>query len=129
MRTIVVSPSGVVFDQEARYVLASGNNGQLGILKNHIPIVVPISRGFVKIEHGGEETFIVIENGILEQSDNVITVIAQEAIPGENQEDATNKLLALRKIRKEENKRRMMDFVQMEQDLKKTIKEANASNL
>jgi F-type H+-transporting ATPase subunit epsilon len=118
MKVTVVSPSGVIFDGEARYILVSGNDGQLGILRNHVPVVVPITKGFVKVEQDETETLIVIANGVLEQSDNIVTVIAQEASIGSNFEDAHEKLLQMRKTRKEENKKRMMDFVQMELELK-----------
>jgi len=128
MKVTVVSPSGVIFDGEARYILVSGNDGQLGILRNHVPVVVPITKGFVKVEQDETETLIVIANGVLEQSDNIVTVIAQEASIGSNFEDAHEKLLQMRKTRKEENKKRMMDFVQMELELKKNIKESSSNN-
>lgn len=125
LKISVVSPSGIIFEGDARYVVVSGNNGQLGILKNHVPVVVPITRGFVKVEQEGTTTYVVIANGVLEQSDNVITVIAQEATLGTDYEDASNKLIEIRKTRKAENQKRMMDFVQMELELKKNIKEAS----
>lgn len=125
LKISVVSPSGIIFEGDARYVVVSGNNGQLGILKNHVPVVVPITRGFVKVEQEETTTYVVIANGVLEQSDNVITVIAQEATLGADYEDASNKLIEMRKARKAENQKRMMDFVQMEMELKKNIKEAS----
>lgn len=125
LKISVVSPSGIIFEGDARYVVVSGNNGQLGILKNHVPVVVPITRGFVKVEQEETTTYVVIANGVLEQSDNVITVIAQEASLGADYEAASNKLIEMRKTRKAENQKRMMDFVQMELELKKNIKEAS----
>lgn len=125
LKISVVSPSGIIFEGDARYVVVSGNNGQLGILKNHVPVVVPITRGFVKVEQEETTTYVVIANGVLEQSDNVITVIAQEATLGADYEDASNKLIEMRKARKAENQKRMIDFVQMEMELKKNIKEAS----
>ncbi|HOI46245.1 MAG TPA: ATP synthase F1 subunit epsilon [Bacilli bacterium] len=125
LKISVVSPSGIIFEGDARYVVVSGNNGQLGILKNHVPVVVPITRGFVKVEQEETTTYVVIANGVLEQSDNVITVIAQEASLGADYEAASNKLIEMRKTRKAENQKRMMDFVQMEMELKKNIKETS----
>jgi F-type H+-transporting ATPase subunit epsilon len=127
LRISVVSPSGIIFEGEARYIVVSGDNGQLGILKNHVPVVVPITKGFVKVEQDETTTFIVIANGVLEQSDNMVTVISQEATIGADYEDANSKLIQMRKNRKTENQKRMMDFVQMEVELKKNIQEAGGS--
>jgi F-type H+-transporting ATPase subunit epsilon len=129
LRISVVSPSGIIFEGEARYIVVSGDNGQLGILKNHVPVVVPITKGFVKVEQEESTTYIVIVSGVLEQSDNIVTVISQEATIGSDYEDANNKLIQMRKNRKTENQKRMMDFVQMETELKKNVRDAGGSKV
>lgn len=48
MKLSIVTPKGISFDGEVDYIVIDGDNGQLAILQNHIPIVVSIRYGFIK---------------------------------------------------------------------------------
>lgn len=129
MKLSIVNPRGVVYEGETEYIVVDGNNGQLAILENHIPIVVPIKEGFIKRVNGSDEYHYTIVSGLLEQSDNVITVIAQEIGEGNTLEDAKNALQKIRDIQKEKNYQATMDYAKIERDLAKNIKEIKASKL
>lgn len=129
MKLSIVNPRGVVYEGETEYIVVDGNNGQLAILENHIPIVVPIKEGFIKRVNGSEEYHYTIVSGLLEQSDNVITVIAQEIGEGNTLEDAQNALQKIRDIQKEKNYQTTMDYAKIERDLAKNIQEIKASKL
>ena len=129
MKLSIVNPKGVIFEGETEYVVVEGNNGQLAILENHIPIVVPIKEGFVKRINNNEEYFYKIISGLLEHSDNVITVIAQEVGIGATLNDAILHLENIRKEQKEKNYARTMDYAKIERDLAKNIKDIKASKL
>ena len=129
MKLSIVNPRGVVYEGETEYIVVDGNNGQLAILENHIPIVVPIKEGFIKRVNGSDEYHYTIVGGLLEQSDNVITVIAQEIGEGNTLEDAKNALQKIRDIQKEKNYQATMDYAKIERDLAKNIKEIKASKL
>lgn len=129
MKLSIVNPRGVVYEGETEYIVVDGNNGQLAILENHIPIVVPIKEGFIKRVNGSEEYHYTIVSGLLEQSDNVITVIAQEIGEGNTLEDAKNALQKIRDIQKEKNYQTTMDYAKIERDLAKNIQEIKASKL
>ena len=90
MKLSIVNPRGVVFEGDAEYIVVEGNNGQLAILENHIPIVVPIKEGFVKRVFENKEYYYTLVSGLLEQSNNIVSVIAQEIGKGETLEDAKN---------------------------------------
>lgn len=129
MKLSIVNPKGVIFEGETEYVVVEGNNGQLAILENHIPIVVPIKEGFVKRINNNEEYFYKIVSGLLEHSDNVITVIAQEVGIGATLNDAILHLENTRKEQKDKNYARTMDYAKIERDLAKNIKDIKASKL
>ena len=40
MKLSIVTPKGLSFEGEVDHIVVDGDNGQLAILKNHIPIVV-----------------------------------------------------------------------------------------
>ena len=129
MKLSIVNPRGVVFSGECEYVVASGNNGQLAILENHIPIVVPIKDGFVKRITGTDEYYYKLSSGLLEHSNNVITVIAQEIGCGNTFEEANQDLENIRKVQKEKNYQTTMDYAKIEKDLAMNIKDIKASKL
>ena len=51
MKLSIVTPKGISFDGEVDYIVIDGDNGQLAILQNHIPIVVSIRYGSVSYTH------------------------------------------------------------------------------
>ncbi len=63
----VVSAEVQIFSGEAKFVALPGENGELGILPRHTPLITRIKPGAVRIEKadGGEE-FVFVAGGILE---------------------------------------------------------------
>ena len=45
----VLTPEGPVFQGEARSVSAPGSDGELGILRNHAPIITSLAFGSLKV--------------------------------------------------------------------------------
>lgn len=129
MKLIIASPKGIVTDCEVEYIVVEGNNGQLAILENHVPVVVPITNGFVKSVLNNEEKYFALSGAILEYTPNTINVITQESAQGVNYQEALVALEAERVIQKSENRRKMMDFTEMEKELALNLKEIKASRL
>ena len=88
LKITVVTPNGTLYDGEVDYVVIDGNAGQMGILENHVPVVVPVKEGFLKLVKGETELFYYLSGAILEDKQNVVTVIAQEASCGNTLEEA-----------------------------------------
>ena len=129
MKLSIVTPKGLVFDDHVDLITVQGDEGQLGILENHVPIVVPIRNGFVKRTNGNQEVYHVISGGLLEFSNNIATVIAQETVEGKTYEDALKALDELRLTIKEKNRKQVMDFTEMERELALNLREIKASKL
>lgn len=78
----VVTPDGVVYDHHAKIVVAKTLNGELGILPQHAPIIVPLEIDEVRIKRTDSDThvdWIAVNGGILEVRDNVVSIIADSA--------------------------------------------------
>ena len=128
MKLTVITPDGVLYNDDVDYIVVnSKNNGDFAVMKNHAPIISTIDAGYVKMVREGKPIFTVIVHGVLEHEDNQITVIAQEAHVGLDKADAMDHLNQVRHERLEENRRRTMDFLKAERELKKAVKEAQAS--
>lgn len=129
MKLSIVTPKGISFDGEVDHIIIDGDNGQLAILQNHIPIVVSIKSGFIKRVSNDSEYYHIISGGLLEFSNNVAIVIAQETVVGKTFEEAKKTLEEMRKIQKESNRKQAIDFSKMERDLALNLKEIQASKL
>jgi len=86
----VVSTEGSIFSGEARFVALPGENGELGILPRHTPLITRIKPGAVRIERAdnGEEEFVFVAGGILEVQPGTVTVLADTAIRGHDLDEA-----------------------------------------
>lgn len=129
MKIIVINPEGELYNETVDYVVVSSRAlGEFAILDNHAPLISSIDVGYIKLIKGEDIMFTVIINGALEHRDNTINVIAQEAHVGLDKDNAMKHLEDVRKERLEENRQRTRDFLKAERELKKNLKEAQASN-
>ena len=84
---------------------------------------------YVKMIRDEKEIYTVVINGVVEHQNDIVNVIAQEAHVGMSEDSALEHLVTVRKERLDENKRRNVDFVQAERELKKNVQQAKAGNL
>ncbi|WP_439234607.1 F0F1 ATP synthase subunit epsilon [Lonepinella koalarum] len=81
---IIVSAEKKIFEGAVKSVQASGIEGELGILANHTPLMTAIKPGIVKFSlESDKEEVIYVSGGFLEVQPNVVTVLADVAIRGE----------------------------------------------
>jgi F-type H+-transporting ATPase subunit epsilon len=86
----VVSAEENIFSGEAKFVALPGENGELGILPRHTPLITRIKPGAVRIKRADndEEEFVFVAGGILEVQPNCVTVLADTAIRGHDLDEA-----------------------------------------
>jgi F-type H+-transporting ATPase subunit epsilon len=81
----VVSAEESIFSGEAKFVALPGENGELGILPRHTPLITRIRPGSVRIEKAdGSEEFVFVAGGVLEVQPNLVTVLSDTAIRGKD---------------------------------------------
>ena len=73
----VVSAETSLFSGRVSHLQVSGQEGELGIMPSHTPLLTPIKPGMVQLvkQHGGEEV-IYISGGFLEVQPGGVTVLA-----------------------------------------------------
>src|SRR5213592_4254941 len=86
----VVSAEEQIFSGEAKFVALPGENGELGILPRHTPLITRIKPGAVRSERAdtGQEEFVFVAGGILEVQPGTVTVLADTAIRGKDLDEA-----------------------------------------
>ena len=87
----IISPNEIVFEKEVDLVIFPGSEGDIGILKDHMPFLTSLRVGIVYIylEKKIIETFLVT-GGIVEVSQNRCSLLTEEVV-NTNSVSSTNK--------------------------------------
>lgn len=125
----ITTPRGKIIEEECSFVLVRGSDGERGYLTDHTPAMMNIEEGYVRLDFSDKSTFVAISSGVMDLNKNKMTIIGQMASTGEVLEEAKENLEKLILEIKEENKRKMIDFVQAENELVKSIKKMKAGSL
>ncbi|CAM4167885.1 ATP synthase F0F1 subunit epsilon [Streptococcus penaeicida] len=82
MTVQVVTPDGVKYDHQAKFISVTTPEGEMGILPKHINIIAPLVIHEMKIRRTDDDNhvdWIAINGGIIEVKDNVVTIVADSA--------------------------------------------------
>ena len=74
----IISPDQTIFKKEATEVTIPSYEGQMGILKNHIPLITFLRPGIITIRSKVEKKFYV-EEGTVEFSNNNLLILTSTA--------------------------------------------------
>ena len=108
----IISPEQKILSTEASEVTIPSYEGQMGILKDHIPLITFLRPGFISVQNQVESKYFV-EEGTVEFSANSLLILTSSAKDLKNlQKNFINNLLeeAERKI-KDENSTDKEKFV------------------
>ena len=108
----IISPEQKILNTEASEVTIPSYEGQMGILKDHIPLITFLRPGFISVQNQVESKYFV-EEGTVEFSANSLLILTSSAKDLKNlQQNFINNLLeeAERKI-KDENSTDKEKFV------------------
>ena len=76
----LVSPDALIASEEVSMVVIPGDAGDFGVLANHAPLLSSIRAGVVTLTtEAGETRKIFVSGGFADVSDNLCTVLAQDA--------------------------------------------------
>jgi len=102
----VVTPDGPVLEDNFEMVVCKAENGEIGILPQHIPLVTPLDIGEVRLKSGNDTEFVAVNGGFLEVRPDKVTILAQSA----------EKAADIDVVRAERAKKRAEDRLQSKQD-------------
>ncbi len=75
----VVTPDGVVIDEQYQMIIAHTKDGEIGVLAGHIPLVAPLVIGEVRLKKESGTEWLSVSGGFLEVRPDKVTVLAQTA--------------------------------------------------
>ncbi|AGH79973.1 ATP synthase F1 subunit epsilon [Psychromonas sp. CNPT3] len=118
----VVSAEGSLFSGRVSHLSVSGQEGELGIMPGHTPLLTAIKPGVIKlVKQGGAEEVIYISGGFLEVQPSSVTILADTAIRAEDLDQAKAEEAA--RIAKEQldNPTKDIDFVLVSAQLAQAV--------
>tara|TARA_Y100000992_G_scaffold48_1_gene29 strand:+ start:125 stop:517 length:393 start_codon:yes stop_codon:yes gene_type:complete len=75
----IISPDKSILKSEANEVTIPSYEGQMGILKDHIPIITFLRPGLIVIKENNGEKIFFIEDGTVEFSNNNLLILTSTA--------------------------------------------------
>ena len=75
----IISPDKSILKSEAVEVTIPSYEGQMGILKDHIPLITFLRPGLIIIKENSGENFFFIEDGTVEFSNNSLLILTSTA--------------------------------------------------
>lgn len=79
MKLEIITAEKQLFSGEAEQVIAPGQEGELGILAHHAPLLTSLKAGELRVINGHESEYFVIGGGFMEVLANQVTVLADAA--------------------------------------------------
>ena len=82
MTVQVVTPDGMKYDHQAKFISVETTDGEMGILPRHINLIAPLVIHEMKIRRTDDDNhvdWVAINGGIIEIKDNVVTIVADAA--------------------------------------------------
>jgi F-type H+-transporting ATPase subunit epsilon len=73
----ILTPDKKVFEGEATSVTLPGTLGSFEILNHHAPIISTLQDGKLVVRGSGKEEVFLIQGGVVEALNNVVTVLAE----------------------------------------------------
>ena len=73
----IISPSKLLLKEEVTEVIMPGQTGNLGVLKNHAPLLTALKKGDIRVKIGQEEKKLSIEGGFAEIDEKGVTILVK----------------------------------------------------
>lgn len=80
----VITPIGILLEEECDAVYSTSTRGEFGILPGHIPMTTTLGVGYTKYVKDGKETYFTTLGGIFQSENNNVTIISDSAELGED---------------------------------------------
>jgi F-type H+-transporting ATPase subunit epsilon len=77
----LITPQTVIYDGEADLVVVRIADGDIGIMRDHAPIVSTVEPREVRITQDDEKYVFATSDGFFKMSENLVQILVEEAMP------------------------------------------------
>lgn len=125
----VQTPDKTIYEEEILSMEALAGDGLFTILPDHAPLVATVATGELMVEEREDRTvYIAIDSGLIEVSNNVITVLTQDGVVAYEKGDGLLKMEAMQKQRRYENVQAREQLVRSELELYRLLTQGGRTN-
>ena len=75
MQLKIITHERIVFDSEVDEIIIQTKSGQVGILKDHVPITTTLDVGVTKAKQGDRYRYFATMGGVFQFKDNIATIL------------------------------------------------------
>jgi F-type H+-transporting ATPase subunit epsilon/F-type H+-transporting ATPase subunit delta len=75
----IISPDNSILESEATEVTIPSYEGQMGILKDHIPLITFLRPGLIVVKKDNKEQIFFVEEGTVEFTNNNLLILSSSA--------------------------------------------------
>lgn len=83
MRLKIITHERVVFDEDVDEIYTKTNDGEIGILKNHVPLMTALDIGVTKAVKDGNVKFFTTMGGVFQFKDDEALILTTTAESGD----------------------------------------------
>ena len=124
----IVTPEQILLRDEVQFMVAPGAEGELGIMKNHAPLVAALDIGVLRYNNAsGTQKKMALSGGFMEVIDNVARVLAETAEHGEDIDILRAKAAKERAERRLQAREDNLNLARAEMALKRAISRLRAA--
>ena len=84
----IITPTATVFSEDVEMVTLPGIEGQMGVYRDHEPLITQIVPGELIVIQKGEERLLAVGEGIVEVSTDSVEILTDMAIAAEHIDEA-----------------------------------------
>jgi F-type H+-transporting ATPase subunit epsilon len=128
MKVDIVSAEEAIFSGEVEFLVAPAQMGEVGIYPRHTSLITRIKPGAVrmKIPNQAEEELVFVSGGILEVQPQVVTILADTAVRGDDLDEAKALEAKQRAEGAMKDRSDKMDFARAQAELAEAVAQLQA---
>ena len=128
MKVDIVSAEEGIFSGEVEFLAAPAQMGEVGIYPRHTPLITRIKPGAVrmKIPNQPEEEVVFVSGGILEVQPQLVTILADTAVRGDDLDEAKALEAKQRAEAAMKDRSDRMDFARAQAELAEAVAQLQA---
>lgn len=120
----IITPDGIIFNEEVDEVILPTSEGQITILPNHIPLYAKLSEGEAYIKKKGRTDILyALLGGVVDITNNKVSILSDYAVHADNIQIARAEDAKKRAEEAIANKQDVQDFTFENKELRKSILE------
>jgi F-type H+-transporting ATPase subunit epsilon len=118
----VVTPDKLVLSEDVDIVVATGTEGEFGVLRNHIPFLSTLQEGELRYRQGNKLEYLAVSGGFAEVLPDKVTILAEAAeLAREIDIDRAKRARERAEERLRQAKREETDYVRAEASLRRSL--------